>query len=773
MYYVRIATRSSGARAKGTPTQAIDYITDGHDSRRDSGYSDAELRYIARMDEGWKTDQEGGRVPLVGLGTVAGEHEQDALRHAFIESCKPHIRRAKTGYKSFTFTIPKEVSLYAEGHRDDARAAMYAAAGQALERAFPGKDYTAVAAIHTRNESGEIHHHVHVLVGKFARDRDTGKTVSLNSIRGGNGPSRVRDLKMGWKEAADREFKERLGLGIEQARRNGPVALFMPDGTRLDPLDRNSRRLVEKAIEPAYTVTDPSGHAVRKVLKLKVMDERIFEVAAGAKGKSGWDAKVFSELFPDQVRFADRHDKRVETLKAAGYLTPEGKIRPAFRAHYALRHGILTPELQRIRLDLARQARHGKSPRPGHPERFDRGETPPTADFWAAIEKHETLRRRVERLGYGREEVTHVLAEAARLRPTPDRLRELRAHGLGAVRIKAPPLLIRAFVRPASPGRGVLTANATPIATAERTLEDDVRRFAEAFLIVGYLPPGGAKKVTEHIRRIQAREVSLPAPRVRESETAPSFRPMFGTTMVAVPPDAKAITAAVERCERLASSEIIRSARKAEIARAYGQWREAFPVRPSIDPERAKRDLAEFGQATGLFKKGLVVLRAQRPAEAARLDRWPGNELELVRQVLTSTKEQPAPGLSREEFEATMRAGKIGHMLDVETRAPPLEAPSGLSDLTEDLQRLSSRLHVFGIENPLGRDELFALAPSEMSKVIEAFRTEGVLTDGPEWVFRRAVAGRVADEVRPSIEREVDADQYLIDRLIAGMRRSP
>jgi hypothetical protein len=196
VYYVKVSTRSSGAKAKGTPEQAIEYITNGHDARRDPGYSDAELRYIARMDEGWKTDLEEGRVPLVGFGTIAGETDQAVLRAAFGECCKPWDPCATMGYKSFTFTVPKEVSLFAEGHRDQARAAMYAAVRQVLERGFPGKDYAAVAAIHTRNEVGEIHHHVHVLVGKFARDRESGKVVSLNGKRGGNGPSRVRELNL-------------------------------------------------------------------------------------------------------------------------------------------------------------------------------------------------------------------------------------------------------------------------------------------------------------------------------------------------------------------------------------------------------------------------------------------------------------------------------------------------------------------------------------------------------------------------------------------------
>ena len=62
MYYVRCNTRSSGASAKGTPGQALDYITDAHDAESDPSYSHAELAYIARLDPGWKTDLEGGRV---------------------------------------------------------------------------------------------------------------------------------------------------------------------------------------------------------------------------------------------------------------------------------------------------------------------------------------------------------------------------------------------------------------------------------------------------------------------------------------------------------------------------------------------------------------------------------------------------------------------------------------------------------------------------------------------------------------------------------------
>jgi hypothetical protein len=115
LYYVKVVTRGATAvTAKGSPRQALAYITDGHDSRRDPGYSDAELVYVARMGEGWKTDLEDGRVPLVGFGVLRDGRDEAKMAAAFEDACLPrHDRRATTGYKSMTFTVPKEVSLFA------------------------------------------------------------------------------------------------------------------------------------------------------------------------------------------------------------------------------------------------------------------------------------------------------------------------------------------------------------------------------------------------------------------------------------------------------------------------------------------------------------------------------------------------------------------------------------------------------------------------------------------------------------------------------------
>ncbi len=182
-YDVRVATR--GSPKTGSSRQAINYITDGHDARRDSSYSDADLHYIARMDPGWKTSLEGGRVPLVGFGQLAGELDQEKLAQRFEDSCLPyHSLCGTTGYKSITATVPKEVSLFAEGHREEAKAAINAAIDHALARALAGFRYSAVAAMHTRNQTGEIHYQAHVLVGNFARDIRTDRLLSLNGNRG-------------------------------------------------------------------------------------------------------------------------------------------------------------------------------------------------------------------------------------------------------------------------------------------------------------------------------------------------------------------------------------------------------------------------------------------------------------------------------------------------------------------------------------------------------------------------------------------------------------
>jgi hypothetical protein len=72
LYDAKVVTRGVNSASKGTARQTVGFIMDGHDTRRDPG-SDSELTHIVRVRDGWKTDLEGGRVPLVGIGELKGE----------------------------------------------------------------------------------------------------------------------------------------------------------------------------------------------------------------------------------------------------------------------------------------------------------------------------------------------------------------------------------------------------------------------------------------------------------------------------------------------------------------------------------------------------------------------------------------------------------------------------------------------------------------------------------------------------------------------------
>src|ERR1017187_5384396 len=85
---------------------------------------------------------------------------------AFEQSCVPHNRCATAANKSLTFTLPKEVSLFAEGDPEEAEVRR----GSKV----PGRDIRRQALHRRRRHSHAerkrgIQYHAYILVGKFAR----------------------------------------------------------------------------------------------------------------------------------------------------------------------------------------------------------------------------------------------------------------------------------------------------------------------------------------------------------------------------------------------------------------------------------------------------------------------------------------------------------------------------------------------------------------------------------------------------------------------------
>ncbi len=544
-YYVRMASWGSGGNA--SPRQALSYITDGHDARRDTKCSEHELRYIARMDAGWKADVDSGRVLLVGYGELAGEPDQERLARRFESSCQPtHHALATIGCKTLMLTIPKEVSLYAEGHRQEAKAALSSATATALERMLRGLSYAAVAGIHTRNSFGEIHYHAHVLVGKFARHIASGCTVTLNNSIGLRA---MREMRLAWHEAVEREFRQRLQLGIEeQRRRGGAVALVLPDGSRLEPLDHDSQLLCERQLRPTFTEITKSGATVVRRLHLGTVDDRIFETACAARGTAGWSLIAFTESFPELGDSLLRYQARALALRSIGYLSPDGQITSDFRVHFSLRHGTAAPEFQGIRLDLLCRLDR---------EQPGAAATLQPSELWRRAQGYPDLRRRIERLGYSAAEAEKSFARALAQRPSRETLQPIQA------------ARAREEAAPVAP---VGQPQATIIRAYLERRESKIQRiYLLAPGVTGTRPPGARLAFGAGLKRAAERDLAL-ARNHRLARLGLALRPVIWLARLPMPWDPHQLDLAITRCGQLARQQQIHRAGRAEIQKAYDLW---------------------------------------------------------------------------------------------------------------------------------------------------------------------------------------------------------
>ena len=778
MYYVRCNTRSSGASSKGTPAQAVEYITDTHDSERDPSYSNAELRYIARLDEGWKQELEGGRLPLVGLGALAGCSDQIELARAFADACQPyHDRRGTTGYLSYTFTIPKEISLVAEGYPRKAREAIYAALQKTLTATFPGKELKAVTTVHARNEAGEVHYHAHVLIGKFAVDQARRRLFSLNSASGGNtGHARVSQLKQGWKLNFDAELKARLGIKVTQGAPYARPALTLPDGTYVPALNRESRRVLDKHLCFRLSTATPSGAVTSKNFRWTHFDPTIYELAAADKQGTGWSGEAFTKHFPKLAPRLQTFESRVATLKRIGYLTAEGRVTGAFTLHYCAHRGD-HPELQRLRAELhrlAKRGRGGSAPGGSGPARApsgstggggvqrapetprDEGKDDPNVELWLALHRSQRLIQRLARLGVSPDQFKAFCEQARLRRPEPETLRRLRADS----RSRA----TDAVGDPELPRTRHLVRTYCVVQQAKVVTYFMV---AKGVLTLSL----GRQVALANKMRARAASDFFWAKEQRLAQTGRRLKPLFWLGRLVMPHEVDRMEIAMQRCRTLSTRPHSDPLHQAQLRGAYRNSRDALILQlqnearvealarePRLRSEDA-RLRAQLAASRGAIPagadaisvaqlhEGLRILARLRPDRHAHLARWAGRETELIGALIKSAKGEANP-LSPIETKAALAAGRAGCLIERERQLEDPGAHASLGPLAVQLNRANARLAACGVPAPFNDEATSKGQRPRLLSALAHLREAGFLDEGPAWSLRASAATPVAQRVR-------------------------
>jgi hypothetical protein len=552
-------------------------------------------------------------LPLVGLGQLHGVDDQATLSRGFQRACQPwHDNRGVTGYLSYTFTMPKELSLLAEGHPARARQAMYAALQATLNAAFPNKSLKAVATVHARNEAGEVHYHAHVLIGKFARDVVLRRVYSLNSRSGGNtGKDRVAELKRAWKQNLDAELHRRLGVAVAQPAPFAAPTLTLRAGQEVEPLTRQSRRILDKFLCQQLSRKANADGTRTPAFRWTRMDATIYELAASPKA-GGWNARAFCELFPELAKRLKMYEARVATLKRISYLDDAGKLTPAFTLHFDVHTGD-RPELRRLLADLQADVKRARSrgdgekgggPSPARtpaipPAPSPSGETArdPDADLWLAFHRRQQFTGRLERLDLSTDAFRTSVQAFRRSQPTPALLASLRQEA----RDRPPPLAPRA----AQPRPGIIRTY----------VELQGARVVTTFMLakgVMTLTPlesaALARRMLEQARRnhFMAKEQLL-------ATTARRMRPLAFLGRLAMPADFERLDLALRRCSGIPSTSQWGHLFQRQMARAYRNSRESLQAQLRAEQSATARTNPAAARGVAGREEQLLARESRAP----------------------------------------------------------------------------------------------------------------------------------------------------------------
>ena len=128
---------------------------------------------MASLNPDHKREAEDGQVPLVQHGALEGIDDMDSVTDIFDAYCQPSLNKlgkptsGKVGYKSYTFTIPKDLSRMCADNKELARQSFARAIDETLRRTFKNKRIVALSATHSRNDENDDHFNAHCIIPKF------------------------------------------------------------------------------------------------------------------------------------------------------------------------------------------------------------------------------------------------------------------------------------------------------------------------------------------------------------------------------------------------------------------------------------------------------------------------------------------------------------------------------------------------------------------------------------------------------------------------------
>jgi hypothetical protein len=168
-------------------------------------------------------------------------------------------------------------------------------------------------------------------------------------------------------------------------------------------------------------------------------------------------------------------------------------------------------------------------------------------------------------------------------------------------------------------------------------------------------------------------------------------------------------------------------------------------------------------EAKTLLARGLEVLEQLQPARLGSIAAWtkdPDRLTELVVQQARGESKQ----LSLEQYNAAVRAGQIGRLLQREAAALAASktelaiVPATTDPLAAELRLLSARLKAHGLPD-LTAKAAVAGNRRQLDQVVTAFREQKFLAAGPGWTVERQRFARLVSMSQDLLEREPPRDQ--------------